>query len=207
MSEAKKTYLFRMTHIENIPHIMANGITHKNSLNSNPNFKPIGDASLISHRNRFILDNGKELGEYIPFYFGTRMPMLYVVQNGFNGVKPQKPDNIVYCVTSVVNIVALTNSFIFTDGHATDKLSKQYTYKNIGSVVELIDWDAVNTYNWNNPQDLDLKRRMQAEFLVENDIPFSAILGYITYNDLAKDKLIKMGLNKDKIKASKGHYF
>ena len=30
-----KAYIFRMTHIENIPHIIENGITHKDSDNSN----------------------------------------------------------------------------------------------------------------------------------------------------------------------------
>lgn len=30
MTELNKLYLFRMTHIKNIPHILQYGITHKN---------------------------------------------------------------------------------------------------------------------------------------------------------------------------------
>jgi hypothetical protein len=48
MPTLDKTYLYRMTHIENIPHILQYGITHSSSRNSNPNFKPIGDVSLIN---------------------------------------------------------------------------------------------------------------------------------------------------------------
>jgi hypothetical protein len=65
-----------MIHFQNIPHILKNGITHSSSANANHNFVPIGDASLISTRNSFLLNNDKHLGDYIPFYFGTRRPML-----------------------------------------------------------------------------------------------------------------------------------
>ena len=77
MPDLNKILLFRMTHIENILHILANGITHITSPNSNPNFVPIGDGSLISTRDDFILSNGRRLGEYIPFYFGVRTPIIY----------------------------------------------------------------------------------------------------------------------------------
>ena len=84
-----------MTHIENIPHILQYGITHSSSSNANPDFKPIGDSSLISTRNDFVLNNGRYLGEYIPFYFAVRTPMLYVIQHGFNMVAPTKAEDIV----------------------------------------------------------------------------------------------------------------
>jgi len=38
MNDLSKTYLFRMTHIENIPHVLKFGITHASSINANPNF-------------------------------------------------------------------------------------------------------------------------------------------------------------------------
>ena len=99
MPDLNKTYLFRMTHVDNIPHIIQHGITHSSSVNANPNFISIGDSSLISSRNNILLNNGRLLGEYIPFYFGVRTPMLYVVQNGYNMVAPTPAENIVYCVT------------------------------------------------------------------------------------------------------------
>ena len=43
--------LFRMTHIDNIGHILNFGITRKYSSNKNHNYKDIGDKSLISARN------------------------------------------------------------------------------------------------------------------------------------------------------------
>jgi len=105
MPDLNKTYLYRMTHIENVPHILEHGVTHVSSTRANKNYKAIGDNSIISTRNNFDLPNGKKLGAYIPFYFGARMPMLYVIQKGFNGVAVTPAKDIVYCISSVQKVV------------------------------------------------------------------------------------------------------
>lgn len=202
-----KTYLFRMTHIENIPHILQFGITHSTSANANPNFRPIGDRSLIATRNNYILNNGKLLGEYIPFYFGVRTPMLYVVQKGFNMVPPTPAEDIVYCVSSVQKIADLNLGFIFTDGHAVDGFTSQYTNPDINNIKTIIDWSAVNAKYWRDDNDLDLKRRKEAEFLVLGDISTNGILGYIVYNENSKNKMVEYGVNATSISVKPGYYF
>jgi hypothetical protein len=128
MQNLNEFYLYRMTHIENIPHILQYGITHKNSKNANAEFVPIGDSTLINTRDNFFLENGKILGDYIPFYFSYRTPMLYVIQKGYNGVMPTTSENIVYCVSKVQKIIDLKLDFVFTNGHASNNLSLQYNY-------------------------------------------------------------------------------
>lgn len=193
MPDLNKIYLFRMTHIENIPHILQYGITHSNSANANPNFVPIGDNSLITTRNNFLLYNGRRLGEYIPFYFGVRTPMLYVVQNGFNMVAPTPAENIVYCVSSVKKIMDLQLDFVFTDGHAVDGFSSQYTNDDIQNIDTILDKNAIKAKYWRDENDLDKKRRKEAEFLVLGDIAQEAILGYLTYNEKEKNRIINFG--------------
>lgn len=207
MPDLNKTYLFRMTHIENIPHILQYGITHSTSVNANPNFVPIGDGSLITTRNNFLLNNGRRLGEYIPFYFGVRTPMLYVVQNGFNMVAPTPADNIVYCVSSVQKIIDLQLDFVFTDGHAVDGFSSQYTATNIQNIDTILDKDAIDAKYWRDENDLDRKRRKEAEFLVLGDISQEGILGFITYNENAKNTLIKFGIDVANIHVKSEFYF
>lgn len=207
MPDLNKTYLFRMTHIENIPHILQYGITHSTSVNANPNFVPIGDGSLITTRNNFLLNNGRRLGEYIPFYFGVRTPMLYVVQNGFNMVAPTPADNIVYCVSSVQKIIDLQLDFVFTDGHAVDGFSSQYTATNIQNIDTILDKDAINAKYWRDENDLDRKRRKEAEFLVLGDISQEGILGFITYNENAKNTLINFGIDVANIHVKSEFYF
>ncbi len=49
--------------------------------------------------------------------------MLYVIQKGFNGNKATNREDIVYCVTTVQQVLNHNLDFIFTDGHATSHLS------------------------------------------------------------------------------------
>src|SRR5690606_735437 len=105
---------------------------------------------LIETRNNFVLNNGRRLGEYIPFYFGTRTPMLYVVQKGFNMVTPTPASKIVYCVSSVQKIIDKQLDFVFTDGHAVDRFTSQYTMEDLPNIETIIDWKAVNEKYWKN---------------------------------------------------------
>lgn len=196
-----------MTHIENIPHILQNGITHSTSINANPHFVPIGDVSLITTRNDFLLQNGKRLGDYIPFYFAVRTPMLYVVQNGFNMVAPTPAENIVYCVTSVQKIIDLGLDFVFTDGHAINSFSTQYTIDDIQNIDTILDRSAINAKYWNDENDLDKKRRKEAEFLVLGEIPHQTILGYLTYNENAKNRIIGFGVKEENVHIKPEYYF
>ena len=196
-----------MTHIGNIAHIIEHGITHAGSKKANPDFISIGDGSLIGTRKNFVLNNGKLLGEYIPFYFAYKTPMLYVVQKGYNQVKPIAPEEIVYCVTSVQKILEFNIDFIFTDGHAFDRFSTQYTPRDIEKISEIIDWEAIKAKYWNIESDLDLKRRKEAEFLVLGDIPIECILGYIVFNLNSQKRLVENGINPEKISIKPDYYF
>lgn len=196
-----------MTHIENIPHILRYGITHSSSANANPNFVSIGDGSLISTRNNISLNNGRLLGEYIPFYFGARTPMLYVVQNGFNMVAPTPAENIVYCITSVQKIIDLELDFVFTDGHAVGGFTSQFAPQDIDKLDNILDWKAITAKYWHDDNDLDLKRRKEAEFLVSGDISINAILGYLVYNQNSKDKIINYGVDAANVHIKSEYYF
>jgi hypothetical protein len=207
MTDLNKTYLYRMTHILNIPHILQFGITHIGSSLSNGNYVPIGDGSLITTRSSFILNNGKQLGDYIPFYFGVLTPMLYVIQYGYNQVKVTPSEDIVYCVSSVQQLLNTNLDFVFTDGHSIEKLSTQYEPKDVINIDKLLDFRAINDKKFKDQNDLDKKRRKQAEFLVDGDIPIQAILGYIVYNKKAQDKLIAMGIDIKKTVIKAGYYF
>jgi len=202
-----KIYIYRMTHIENIPHIMENGITHRDSDNSNKNYKPIGDNSLIGTRDHYLMPNGDLLGEYIPFYLGFRTPMLYVIQKGYNGVKVVHPREIIYCVSSIQKIIDVNLDFIYTDGHATDGFTNYFSPKNISDIENQVDFRATDAKFWKNDDDLDLKRRKEAEFLIKQDLTYENILGFVTFDDSSTNKLLELGINTKKVVAKPTFYF
>ncbi|MFO7879614.1 MAG: DUF4433 domain-containing protein [Bacteroidales bacterium] len=212
--------LYSITHIENIPHILQYGITQKDSHNKNPAYKNIGDLSLIDTRNKKTVDinNGElnpntkltsiKLGDYIPFYFGVRMPMLYVAQNGGNFVEDPTPAaNIVYLACSLNKIISSNIGFFFTDGHATDMLTSFYDATQIHKLNDIVDWGAVKASYWGGNDSLNTKRKKQAEFLVAKDLPPDFIIGFGCFNEIAKNKLVSFGISEDKIKIIPKAYY
>jgi hypothetical protein len=214
-----KINIYRMVHIENIPHILKNGIPHRNSINANPDFITIGDTSLIETRSsrKVRIDNGDFLnfqapviilGDYIPFYFGIKMPMLYVMQNGGNFVeRPTAQENIVYLACSLLHIIQSGKDYYFSDGHGTDSLTTFYDKGKILDLPAIIDWDAVRAVFWGRQENLNIKRKKQAEFLVSGDLPPSYIIGLLCYNQEANDKLVAWGFDEEKIKIHPNAYF
>ena len=208
-----------MTHIENIPHILKFGITHKNSHNSNPNFITIGDVSLIDNRKAKVvrIDNGVWddinantiiLGDFIPFYFGLKMPMLYVIQHGGNFVEQAtKAEDIVYLACSLSLIINSSLTYYFCDGHATDNFTSFFDHTKVSELPNIIDWDAVKAPYWSGQENLNLKRKKQAECLILGDVPPDFIIGYGCYNIIAKNRLIDIGVDEAKIKVIENCYF
>jgi hypothetical protein len=218
--ELNKIILYRITHVENIPHILQCGITHKDSQNKNPDYKNVGDISLIDNRSKktVTVDNGDinpkiglksiTLGNYIPFYFGVKMPMLYVAQHGGNfAERPTPPVDIIYLACSLSKIISSNIDFFFTDGHATDMLTSFYDAAKINELVDIVDWEAVKSSYWGGNENLNIKRKKQAEFLISGDISPELIIGFGCYNEQAKNKLISFGITEDKIKVIPNAYY
>jgi ssDNA thymidine ADP-ribosyltransferase, DarT len=211
--------LYRITHIKNIPHILRNGITHRHSANCNPDFINIGDRSLIDTRsNKHVLvDNGDisnpntttiVLGEFIPFYFGVKMPMLYVIQNGGNFVeKATLPKDIVYIVCSVIEIIKNGYNFYFTDGHATDNLTTFYDRNRINYLPSIIDWNSIRSSYWGGNDNLNIKRKKQAEFLISNEIDPKCIIGFGCFNEISRKTLIDLSVESEIVKIIPQAYY
>lgn len=207
MVDFNKVYLFRMTHIENIPHILKYGITHPESEFANVEYIGIGDQSIIETRKDKVLIDDKKIGDFIPFYFAKRTPMLLVVQTGYNGVSKVHPSNIVYCVSSIQKIIDSGNDFVFTDGHAINGLSTVHRKEEIENLFEIIDEKAIKSNQWSDENDLDLKRRKEAELLLIGDLGVDFIIGYAVYDEGAKNRLIDFGVNEKKIIVKKDYYY
>ena len=50
-------------------------------------------------------------------------------------------------------------------------------------------------------------RRKQAEFLILGDLPKDAVLGYVVYNQKAKNLLLEIGVEEKRIRINEKHYF
>lgn len=207
MVDLNKVYLCRMTHIENIPHILKYGITHPESKFTNQNYIGIGDQSIIETRKDKVLIDDKKIGDFIPFYFAYRTPMLLVIQTGYNGVEKIHPSNIVYCVTNIGKIIESQKEFIFSDGHPLNTLTTIHSKDEINNLFDIIDENAIKSIQWSGENYLDVKRRKEAELLLLGDLGIDSIVGFVVYDDMAKNKMIDFGVNEKKIAIRKDYYY
>ena len=199
-------YVFRLTHIDNIKYIMSKGLVRASSPLRDENYVSIGDVQVIQVRKDRKFQ-GYQLSDFMPFYFGPRSPMLYVIQHGYNGVRKVKPEDIVYCVVRIEDIIKNDIDCIFTDRHALSSLTNYYYKSSLAKLNNIVNYDDVYSTFWNIEDDPDLKRRKEAELLINEDLPAQYIRGIVVYNDKAKEYLINLGVAAELIVVMPGYYF
>lgn len=205
--DLSKVRLYRIVHIENIKHILKYGITHKSSVNANKNYIDIGDNEIINSRSDRILIDNYKIGDFIPFYFAYRTPMLLRIQTGYN-IKKVEATNIVYCVSNIQKVLDNKNFFIFSDGHILSRITSIYKQEDLKQLDTIINWERIKDNYWaDTEEDTDRKRKKEAEFLVYGDIPFSCINGFVVYDEQAKNKLLSFGVKEEMIAIRKMYYY
>ena len=116
---------------------------------------------------------GGVLHDYIPFYFGPRSPMLYTINRGNVSSCPNGQKTIVHLVSTAEAVNEAGLQFVFTDGHGIVAWSN---YDDGLGDLDQIDWPLMEaTYWYDKIEDMDRKRRRQAEFLVHNLMPWFLI--------------------------------
>ena len=136
----------------------------------------IGMHDIKRRRLEFLtLSNYPDLyiGECFPFYFCPRPIMLYMIYKGntINLDYREGQDEIIHLQADMYNVIKWANKkghrWAFTLSNAGSNFFEDRC--NIESLHE-VDWDAVNARDWRNCKD-----EKQAEFLVENSLPWKLI--------------------------------
>jgi len=183
-------WLFRITHIQNLEYILNHGLHTIHSEQADPNFKTSGDLRLIDYRKKEmevpIEPYGKFSG-YIPFYFGTRQPMLYKIATGWEEIEQHPQDDIIYLVTTLERIEELELACVYTDGHARARIINFY---NSREDLDKLDWETIQATNWKNtPEDPDKMNRKQSECMIKDHVPVECLERILVYSEIAEEKV------------------
>ena len=113
----EKALIFRITHRDNVPWILSNGLHCRNGGVFDPNYVEIGNPDLIQKRRYHPVRHamGGTLGDYIPFYFTPFSPMLLNIKTGWNGIRQRDNEEIVILVSSLRELQDRGMPFLFTD--------------------------------------------------------------------------------------------
>lgn len=168
------TNIYHITDISNLAGIIANG-----GLSSDASMQaashapsPIGYQN-IKHRrlHEYTVPccGGSFVGEFVPFYFCPRSPMLYTINKGNTGKQPGCQKDIVHLVSSVQHGYNLGVPWAISDGNAGASYT---TFSNTPNALDGVDWNIVNSNDWSGPK----ITKKHTEFLIKDFFPLGSIL-------------------------------
>jgi len=170
-----------MTHGKNLESILrCGGILCDNLMRARDDMPTeIGYQDLKARRRAqdVPMSPGGTLGDYVPFYFAPRSPMLYVIHdpNAQRRISvPGGQAGVIYLVTTIAAVRGARVPFLFTDGHPVSHSLSSF-YDN-ALHLNRVDWEVIASHDWaNTTDDPDRKRRREAEFLVHKSLPWSLV--------------------------------
>lgn len=111
--------------------------------------------------------------DYVPFYFGYLSPMMLNLKTGRVEGYNEGQEPLIYLVSSAQAVESAGIQFVFSDGHGLVTFTQWFS--SLGALTE-VDWLVVNQRYWTDTiDDMDRKRKKQAEFLVHQYCPWSLI--------------------------------
>ena len=176
-----KTYLYHITDVANLAAIIqSGGLASDLALaRAGGQAVAIGYAHIKERRMtqyRVPCSGNRFVGEFVPFYYCPRSPMLYTINQGnVPGRAAGCQSTILHLVSTVQKALDLGKPWALSDVGAGAAYAQFF---NDPQRLEGLNWDAIRANIW--------KGRMhekQAEFLVADAFPWSAIVGIGCHNE------------------------
>lgn len=177
-----ETRIYHITDIENLPKILQSG-----GLLSDAQMVQASEHAVIGYdhikKRRLeqikITHSGRYVGEYVPFYFCPRSPMLYTVNLGNTGKPVGCQKSILHLVSTIGHGMQQTDDWVISDGNA----GTFYTsFCHDLAALNDLDWSAIHEKYWQAVRD-----KKSAEFLVADFFAWKHVIGIGCFNeDIAK---------------------
>ena len=178
-------YLYYLTHIDNVPSILANGILSYTRVERIPHLN-IANQGVQYLRDRIIPGINRPLHDFVPLFFATHTPMQYKLVFGNKYSKGElEPEDLVIIKLNAPEVFKLPK-VIFTDGNAAAKMTTFYSDL---SDLDKLDWHIIhNKQCWSNYY----KWKKSAEVLVYSKVPYECFNQIIVCSDKSKENLIRV---------------
>lgn len=172
--------IYHITHLRNLPQIVEAGVLWSDArrIELGLDCEVVG-MSNIKHRRREELEvhchPGTTVGQYVPFYFGPRSIMLYILHMGnhpeLNYREGQRP--IVHLQADLMATVRWAQAnqvrWSFSDRNAGGYLA--HFYQSLDD-LDKVNWAAVAATDF---RDIVVREGKQAEFLVYESFPWKLV--------------------------------
>lgn len=184
MARPVPTTVAHFTHLDNLARIAVEGLQCDRAARDRLCITEVGEPSIKARRRerQVRVEPGGVVADYVPFYFASRSPMLYLINAG--GVPSFTGDShdVVYLMSTVAELQAAGLSLVFTDRNAALELARHTAQ--VSDLDTLVDWKLMRARYWaDTDDDPDRKERRMAECLVHQAVPWSAITGIAAFDE------------------------
>jgi hypothetical protein len=206
----EKALIFRITHRDNVPWILENGLHCSNSDWLDPGFVSIGNPDLIDKRRDrpVTIPPGGTLADYVPFYFTPFTPMLLNIHTG-RGVQQRSNEELVILIASARDLDARGLTVVISDRHSY--LEAALYSSNLDDLPAFVPWAQIQERDFKRDLNDPVKiERYQAEALIHRHVPAEALLGAACYTPAVKAELDQIAAERGlemKILAERRWYF
>ena len=180
--------IYHITHIDNLLSIFVDGCLWSDAqkIAKGINNINIGNSGIKNQRlyHRDVTTNlPTKVGEYVPFYFCPRSPMLYVIHKDNQGISDYSGDQ-----SDIVHLVFETNN-VYNWGQNNNKhcsytdINAALAYATFNSNLAQIgnlNWNVINGTEFSNAS--GKKEIKQAEFLIQDLCPINLLAEIGVYN-------------------------
>jgi hypothetical protein len=191
----ERARIFRITHIDNLPWILGNGLHCNSSGVKDPTFIQIGNPDLITKRAGRVVPSppGGTLHDYVPFYFTPYSPMLFNIRTGWQGIQQRPMREIVILVSSLHELAQQGVPFLITDRHAYLEAAR---FSSDLADLAWLDWKALQVRDFKrDPNDPAKFERYQAEALVHQHLPAERLSGIVCHGAAEEERIREMMQN------------
>ena len=212
MAGSDQTSIYHITHVDNLATIVAKGGLLCDRRVADHGLAKVGIAHQHIKKRRATrqvpIGPRGTLEDYVPFYFAPRSPMLLSIHRGYVEGYTGGQRSVVHLVSSVKRIVAAGLPFVFADGHAEMALSE--FFDDLDDLTK-VDWRIMaETYWTDTDEDGDRKRRRQAEFFVDQFVPWSLVAKIGVLDRRMVDHVVEVvgaGADKPFVSVDPGWYY
>jgi hypothetical protein len=162
--------IYHITDVENLSGILAEGGLCSDTAMALKNPTVIGYTHIKERRMKQIrvpCCSGRFVGEFVPFYFCPRSPMLFAINKGNTGRPAGCQRTIVHLVSSVEAGIGLGRAWAVSDGNAG---AFHTWFDSTLDAIKALDWAAIRATDWRGKT-----HQKSAEFLMAEFFPWTGI--------------------------------
>lgn len=203
--DPEQVLIYHITDVANLPGIIAENALLSDAVMAKRNPEIIGHDHIKRRRLRDIpvrCCDWRYVGEFVPFYFCPRSPMLFAINKGATGRSEGCQKSIVHLVGTMAAGISTGKAWAVSSGNAG---AFHTTFAAKLEALDTLDWEAIRATQWEGKQ-----HQKSAEFLIAESFPWTAIHLIGCQNSTTEDKvrsLLANAAHKPTVEIRKNWYY